>query len=404
MNDTIIQKVPVSVTIMSIVTALFIDSKLINDILVAYGLPEGIMAYIYIGIVALVINCCALWSKTTRPSKNLKVFVLAIFLLSFFAITQSLVGEPRVSFLLFGVFTIAALIIPSLISVDVRTLIKTILIIPLLGLPVIDKIFLFVADWNEWISLGTSYNVIPPILAAVTYLLLYYKTDNKWQKLFTVIVILGNSVYMVKLLLFGSRGPVLAILGLVFFLIITTYDNNHIRINKSRISTVIVLGICSFLLIMFSPQIIGMAVEKSGLGSTHAIEKFISLSQEDDVSNGRTPLFNMAVKGILDSPLWGNGLDQFDNNHPGEDYPHNSILQILYDGGLLLFFVVIIPLLSRYITKLKRCTYDEYGFMFFIFFAGIWGSFFTGDLWEIPLLWLAIGSMFSKTFIYSRNW
>lgn len=403
MKDKLRKKEPVSVTIMSIVTALFIDSKLINDILIAYGFPEGIMAYMYMGIIGLIFISCTLFYKITKPIKNVKIFGLALVLLLFYIITQSFINEPRVPMLYFCVFTIAALIIPSLVTIDVRILLKSVLIIPLFGLPVINKIFTFVSDWNEWISLGTSYNVIPPILAAITYLFLYYKFDNKFYRFIFVLVILGDSVYLIKLLLYGSRGPVLAIVGLVFLFFITIHVNNRLRINKSRISKLVLLSVCTSFLVVFLPQILDAVFIKMGLSHSHAIGKFIALSQENEVSNGRSSLFYMAFSGIVDSPFWGNGLDQFDNHHRGADYPHNSILQLLYDGGLLFFFIILLPLLSRYRARFKKCSYDEYAFMSFIFFAGIWGSFFTGDLWEIPLLWLAIGSMFSETFIYSRN-
>jgi hypothetical protein len=139
-------------------------------------------------------------------------------------------------------------------------------------------------------------------------------------------------------------------------------------------------------------------LSKNGI-EIEAISKMIRLQDEDgDLSNGRNYLNTLTWDGILASPLLGNGLDQFDNNYPGESYPHNFLLQILYDGGIWLF-LILSPIFIRSIKFLRSRTYNEYAMYMTLFFASVPGALFSQDLWAIPILWMFFGLSVSKIFV-----
>ena len=142
-------------------------------------------------------------------------------------------------------------------------------------------------------------------------------------------------------------------------------------------------------------------MEKFGINST-ALEKIVRLSAEENLSNGRNNLQIIALNGFWDNFLFGNGLDRFDAN-TGLAYPHNFVVQILYDGGLLLFCVLLFPIVTKTILNYKKCSYNRYVVQSFLLFSSVPYAFFSQDLWENAVFWLFVGSLFSSTFVNSNN-
>ena len=142
-------------------------------------------------------------------------------------------------------------------------------------------------------------------------------------------------------------------------------------------------------------------MEKFGINST-ALEKIVRLSAEGNLSNGRNNLQIIALNGFWDNFLFGNGLDRFDAN-TGLAYPHNFVTQILYDGGLLLFCVLLIPIFIKTFLNYKRCSYNQYVVHTFLLFSSVPYASFSQDVWENAVFWLFVGSLFSSTFVTSNN-
>ena len=118
-----------------------------------------------------------------------------------------------------------------------------------------------------------------------------------------------------------------------------------------------------------------------------------------DLSNGRDAIDIIAWDGIFESPFLGYGTAQFENN-TGFVYPHNFILQFLYDGGLLLTFVVLFPIVRTVIQKIKKVNSQEYICLIFLFFCSVPGSLLSGDLWESGMLWMFFGFVLSRNSYY----
>ena len=131
-------------------------------------------------------------------------------------------------------------------------------------------------------------------------------------------------------------------------------------------------------------------------------EKFLNLAKEGDVSNGRNDIASIAIKGFLSSPFWGNGMDSF-NANTGLAYPHNLFLQLLYDGGLLLSAVIILPILKKIKRTYLNCSYDEYTVYTFLLMCSVPGSMFSMDIWSNGVLWFAFGSLFVKKILLANE-
>ena len=80
-----------------------------------------------------------------------------------------------------------------------------------------------------------------------------------------------------------------------------------------------------------------------------------TLKIQTDISNGRNAITEYVVENIFKSPIWGHGVSTITYNSNGMiPYPHNFILQLFYDGGILL----AVPVLF-FVIKIERCKTHE---------------------------------------------
>lgn len=399
-NTTFDQKIPIGVILQSFLVGFFMDIKCITYILSSYGFDENssIMTLLYVATIAGII-AIGFFNKTYKNPEPIAYFILAYIAFSYFA-TVTFGGDPLVTLPHLAVFTISAFVIPFISQIDARITLRAIMLYPVLGINRLSEIFVFVAEWNEWISMGLSYAFYVPIVATIIYLSIYFRYENKLNKIITIILSLVNFVYLFELFQFGSRGPIMLLLLLIGFLfVVRPSDCYGIVIKKASLAIGIILGV---LIILFFDQILfAMDAILSSYGiSSHVVTKFIHLSAAGDISHDRNNIGLLAINGFLDSPVWGNGFDCF-NQNTGMMYPHNFILQLLYDGGLFLLFILVLPAIRRIRQSLQICTLPYYGIFVFLVFGGVAGGLFSGDIWKLPLLWLFIGFTLSNSFIYN---
>lgn len=390
---------PSSVLFMSVIIGFFADIKCVNAFLVALNpaFEGAIMSMLYVVTIGILF-ISAFISKTPKALnvKNLWVVVYSLFLYTF---TVSFLGQPRVSFLMFIVFSIIAYVIPLITTIDVKITLRSIMFFSVFSLLRLDVIFAFAYDYNEAISMGASYAYLIPVLATIVYSFYYLHEDKGFQKLFSYILIVANFIFFLELFIYGSRGPLLAIICCVLFLYILSKRNSALRINTPRVLVVIVLVmviIATFMLLLNS--IIDL-LGSLGINS-YSLNKIVRMFEMDNLSNGREDLSRMSIDGFLQHPILGNGLDLFSYNTKVTSYPHNFILQILYDGGLLFFFILMIPAIRNVIKLFKQAYYSRVVFFVFAFCASVPGALFSGDLWELNMLWLFFGFLSNPRFIY----
>lgn len=398
------KKTPIYITIGSILTALFADVKCVNWGLAKGGfVGEGVMAPLYIGTIGTIIVVSLLANRNCLKNIPKLSILFAISLFLFYYVTLWLVGKPRINFYFFLVFTISAYFIPQMALVHTRTFLRYVMFLPSFSILNINRIFASYLTWMDVISMDASYGYLVPIIANIVYVLTYYSNENKKHKIITLVISFINFVFFIQLLLYGSRGPLLAILLLfIFIYVVKKREGLGIYIHVKRMWRMVVL---SFFLIFALPQMASVLDDTlSSMGyHSYALQKIVRLDETGNQSNGRGGLVEKTISEIPDNLLFGHGFDRFEANHPGLPYPHNFVLQILYDGGLI-FFVVIFSLLFYKGRKLlKRCTKDEYIMFIFLFFSSVPGALFSQDMWQISILWMFFGYVSSRRFIYQNN-
>lgn len=398
--------IPFIIVLQSLLVAFYADVKCINWTL-AYGYSsmneeEGFMSILYAGVVFLLLICAKIGKNNIAERISRTLIMMVFLLMAFYWYTIQFIGPPKINITMFSIFVIVSMIVPNIVRVNAKVFIKGIMLLPAFAIFRIDSVFRSVSDWRTTISMDTSYAFLVPICATIVYMYLYYREDEKCDKIMTFVLFVINMIFFLRILQFGSRGPILSVLLMIAFLYLIKQPESIGVRKKNQIMLICVLG---FIILYFSFYSIISAISSSSdfLGMRlHFVEKMVRLNAEGDISNGRDLINEIAISGIIDNPILGHGLDRFDAN-TGFLYPHNILLQILYDGGILIFLCLIVPLIKLISQLLSNCNKGEYAVFTVLFFSSVPGAFFSGDMWGLARFWLFYGFMLSRSFVIEED-
>lgn len=181
----------------------------------------------------------------------------------------------------------------------------------------------------------------------LTLALLVGKGTEKDKRLLLIIAVVLMGI---AILLTGSRGGVLSLLGVVGFVVLTNFlrkkdEDEEISKEERRARFKRNLGLVGGAL--------GLLVVLAGavllLGGDAPLSRGVGLTNHTDVSGGRLHFWSVALRIFLDYPILGAGLDAFGTAFPFYDtwngtyrveQAHNDYLQILADAGILGFIAV----------------------------------------------------------------
>lgn len=395
------QKKVKALFVTSILLALFIDTKILNlIILAAFPSLSGLMATMYFVTVIGLFGIGLMVQRRSLMKLRSSYKLICLICIFWYFMTIVFVAPPSVSVSFFSIFMVAAFLIPGIIRIDLHTFLLALLIIPSFGIIYLDKIFYNEILENGVVSMGTCYALLVPVLGNLVYLRYYYKKEKLCFKIVTSFFSAINLFYLVQMTMFGSRGPVLcALLLMLCFSVTKIDDDGKVSFRRGRailVSIGVILIALSFTAVL---QAVSDYLATFDI-SLNVIDKFLRLEDNGDMTNGRDAISTMTWKGIMESPIWGNGTSQFLNN-TGEVYPHNFIIQMLYDGGIILTSLVMFPIIRLLIRKIRIVSTEELICLLFLFFASVPGALFSGDLWNADTLWMFFGFILSRNSFYT---
>lgn len=394
-----------STILASIFLALFADVKTLNLIVIAaYPSYSGVFMTAMYAVIIIGLLIIGLFLQRRSFLKLRKShWGICILCILWYIMTSLFIASPSVNIQFFGVFMVAAFLIPGIIHIDVRTFLIALVVLPSIGILYLDRIFYGEILETGVVSMGTCYALLIPVLGDLVYLRFYYRKESIRMKIIMLFFAAINLFYLVQMAMFGSRGPILcAVLLIMSFFIIRIDDNKKVFFRKGRV-LIIIIGLL-FLIFSFTAilQALQDFLAKFDI-SLNVVDKFLRLDDNGDMTNGRESLSTMAWKGIVESPLWGNGISQF-NNNTGEGYPHNFVLQMLYDGGIILTLAIMVPVTQSLIRKLKTISENKFSFFVLLFLASVPGALFSGDLWNASTLWMFFGFVLAKNSVVEKSY
>lgn len=392
------------VIIASILLALFVDVKILNLIvIVARPSLSGIFMTMMYAVVVIGLFFTGLFVQK-RGVANLRFSHISIcgICVIWYVITSTFIATPSVNMQLFCIFTVAAFLIPGIVCIDMHIFLLTLIILPSIGVAYLDKIFISEILEKGVVSMGTCYALLVPVLGNLVYLRFYYNKETVWMRTVMLFFAAINFYYLIQMTMYGSRGPVLCALLLVISFFIVKIDNyGKVLMYKGRVSIFIISIIILSLSFTTILQVLSDFLATFDI-SLNVIDKFLWLEDEGDITNGRDSLSSIVLKSIMESPILGHGVSQFLNN-TGVVYPHNFILQLLYDGGIILTCLVIIPITKILKYKIGKVSESEFICLLFLFFASVPGSLFSGDLWNAGTLWMFFGFVLAKNSVIKKQ-
>ena len=385
---------------------LYLNKKEINSIGLAificanplswvFPIPNIIILIAIFAVLILVIN------NGIRFFLGNKKVYLFIFFILFFFITQLGLGSSAYNnekfYIYFGsflVFGISGFLISQL-SFCYQTFYKTIILFSALLLPVVLKLDFgdsseHLGDVDTGMWMGVSYGTLRLIISAIIVLKLYKSKINTFLAL---VVLLG---YLYIYVSYASRGAILA----VFTFICLFY---FLRKDKIKLRNFLLLFSLGFLFILNIDSLAMFLQEflSNYNINVNAIDKIVIFSNSTgDLSNGRTDIYNKAFEEIVYNPIFGNGIAVFDFKYGL--YPHNFVVQILYEGGIVyLLPVLIIFMLSFYYFFSDIIQREDKVFLLFLFCSGIFELLFSFVYWRSVFFWFYVGYIINLYNTYS---
>ncbi len=236
-------------------------------------------------------------------------------------------------------------------------------------------------DYGKW--MGISYG----ILRLLNSLIIIAIFSN--IKLLRLMGIFGALAYLSFLVVYGSRGTLVSIFILVFFLFII--KNDYTKKTVLKISCLCILPLS--LTIIYFKDILFFLDNISSKFGIHIffVEKMIRLIESgNSLSSGRDTLTNQALEGIMQSPFIGNGIATFEPYNSG--YVHNIFLQVFYELGIIPF-ILLICLLGYSINYILTNSHSKERriFMTFLISAGVIELLFSSSLWLSQIFWFFTG-------------
>ena len=366
-------------TIINLTVALYICSAVINFILVAAipSLNGAAMAVLY-AAVSLILFASLVYNKIKMSVLQYFFFVLIAI---WYMISRYVLGVSDLSEPFFIVFFVIPFLLCSIINVEIEFVIKMVLLFSCGGLFFIDKIFV-VDEIISSIYMGTSYAFLTPIVASVVYFALPTK-----KNVFFTFLACSNIVYLGEIVLHGSRGTILGFFCACLLLFSFSKKDRDKKYMRLILLCLLVIGIYFYFWDIV--EFVYSFLSANGM-RVRIIEKLIKLQMAEGVLNGRDIVYQITVDGIKEKLFLGHGISSFDY-YTNLDYPHNILLQMLYDTGIVGSLMIFIPVLVGIRNVFLGEDKNKLFWGIFLFSISIPRSLFSGNVWEIPSLWLTLG-------------
>lgn len=148
------------------------------------------------------------------------------------------------------------------------------------------------------------------------------------------------SILIIALYTSGSRGPLLSVIVALLFVFISVFDINNGFVmfknywNKILLVSILVIGLS---LGLYSNGLLDTTTERLAL--------LLNIYDMGDSASTRISLYNDAISLWIDNPVWGVGIGGFPILAGYSDervYPHNLVLEVLVEMGLIGFILLFV--------------------------------------------------------------
>lgn len=385
----------------SIVIAVILTSNFISIMLASIKIKdEGLLPIIFVsGLLITYITAFIFRTDVSTSGKSniiLVYFILFFFLLTFiFRGLNSFASVYFKDFMAFGMI----LLFLSLIPFSSRSIIRFTMYIGnfLLLNPLDLANYISLNTTIDRVGMGASYAMLPSVIATIIFF--FFLRKEKKSKV-NIISYISNGYLLLLILTEGTRGAVLSIVVLSFFIAYLKINQNIKKEIKYLYPTIyIAVGALLFWITFNIERIIlsySLLLTKLGFKSATLIKTSNLIEDEGiiGVFNSRDTVYLNAIDLFKESPIWGHGIGSYADFYHGT-YPHNMFLQLMVEGGLILTIPFLFIILFGVWTLIKPWSVDRYhsDIKYLILLLGtisIPRLMLSSYLWQNQSFWLLV--------------
>lgn len=318
-------------------------------------------------------------------------FLILLVLFYYFGTFLLYPGRTNVTIVDFIGMCLVPCFFGGMLQPHYKQVLKNTMYLMCFSLPVMNLLF---AKGNniyssyDAITMGTSYAVLPVIMAGIVHFVFFRNESSRIEKVLYII----SFVYTFYFIKMSYRGALLALFVTIFF---SWYFKTEKKNKNNVIIIVSILGILGAIAwFNFNTILVWVRNILDSLNIKIAlVDKTLSLTETSGLMHGRINIYKVAITGFLEKPLLGHGVASF-KYFTGIEFPHNFILEFLYDGGLILAILILILLISG-LKRSNRITRtdseDKFAFIVLIASISLTRTMVSAEVWRVILFWMLMG-------------
>ena len=284
---------------------------------------------------------------------------------------------------------------------DIEFVLKDIIYLSFFVILGIEKILVIQNYGISQADMFNVYSMIPCILASIVHFIHFRDKSTFLLKIGYII----NLYYLFRVGVNAVRGFWIVIICLFGMEILFWLQKKNAK-KTYDILLSIGIALVIFILTNIKSILIWMIkfVQDTLKVSLGFFSKTAILLERGDLSNGRMELWKDSIKCFFSSPIIGNGIDGVKIWSRGRiAYPHNFIIQLLVDGGILFGLLSISIAIIGFYKMIYKHVLEKETLIAAIFLSSVSIpiSMLSGDIWKSGSLWLTI--FFYAKFITSRK-
>jgi hypothetical protein len=230
---------------------------------------------------------------------------------------------------------------------------------------------------------GSGYDMVFGYQICIAIIILSDNWIKQRNKLDLICIIFG----MVMIIIRGSRGPILSITVFVFLAVLLNQNSK-----KKKLVYLFSFVIAGVLFVNYQQSILMYLVE--ALGKVHVYSRTLNemLNNNMGDADGRGIITAIVVENIKLHPVIGYGIFG-DRVFLDGTYPHNILLEIITQYGIIIGSVIVMGILGLLIFGMKNKPWRNLTLIFTTYV--ILSALFSGSYITTPSFWMMIGVLFN---------
>lgn len=382
----------------SYMIALVLASELIANVLKAVLDVTGTMRLIFAGTIIISYSTAIVVRHKFRA--NIYIILLFFYTLALFSISflQNGINHNMIhliEFLTYGLNGFLLMLLPYKTEWVLRNISRFAVLFLMFYSQIMDHIDLDVASYDR-IKMGASYSILPIVAATILYVY-YYREESRVFNVFNAVVYIANLMLLLLLISQGTRGAVVSLAVLIFFMLWNKKAGNQPKFSAiKRYALLVGVLIMAVAVVAFSEQILKVLfVTLNSMGiSIAAINKsyllMTSRGFQLSVLNGRDYVYANALEVFKESPVFGVGIGGFPDIY--NYWPHNIFLHLFSELGLLLSLPYVLIIGKGVMIIMQQWPSDENDetaiMIMFLFTISVIRLMFSSRLWKEQAFWM----------------